>query len=43
MKIPDEFIVGYGLDFDGKYRNLPEVSILGDDRDLKDDKQGGNQ
>ena len=43
MRIPDEFIVGYGLDFDGRYRNLPEVSILGDDRDLKDDKQGGNQ
>lgn len=31
MAIPDEFIVGYGLDFDGKYRNLPDVSILGDD------------
>lgn len=31
MQIPDEFIVGYGLDFDGKYRNLPDVSILGDD------------
>ena len=40
MKIPDEFIVGYGLDFDGKYRNLPDVSILGDDRD---NDQGGNQ
>lgn len=31
MQIPDEFIVGYGLDYDGKYRNLPDVSILGDD------------
>jgi hypoxanthine phosphoribosyltransferase len=31
MKIPDEFIVGYGLDFDGKYRNLPDVAVLGDD------------
>ncbi len=29
IQIPDEFIVGYGLDFDGKYRNLPDVSILG--------------
>jgi len=31
MRIRDEFIVGYGLDFDGKYRNLPDVAILGDD------------
>ena len=28
LDIPDEFIVGYGLDFDEKYRNLPEVCIL---------------
>ncbi len=27
-QIPDEFIVGYGLDFDEKYRNLPFVGIL---------------
>lgn len=26
--IPDEFVVGYGLDFDEKYRNLPYVGIL---------------
>ncbi|MDQ2085114.1 hypoxanthine phosphoribosyltransferase [Herbivorax sp. ANBcel31] len=26
--IPDEFVVGYGLDFAGKYRNLPDVCIL---------------
>ncbi len=31
IQIPDEFIVGYGLDYDGNYRNLPDVSILGDD------------
>jgi hypoxanthine phosphoribosyltransferase len=31
LKIPDEFIVGYGLDYDGKYRNLRDVSVLGDD------------
>lgn len=28
MTIPDEFIVGYGLDFAGKYRNIPDVCIL---------------
>lgn len=28
MVIPDEFIVGYGLDYAGKYRNLPEVRIM---------------
>jgi hypoxanthine phosphoribosyltransferase len=26
--IPDEFVVGYGLDFAGKYRNLPSVAVL---------------
>lgn len=28
MVIPDEFVVGYGLDYDEKYRNLPYVGIL---------------
>ena len=27
-EIPDEFVVGYGLDFDEKYRNLPFVGVL---------------
>jgi len=27
FEIPDEFVVGYGLDVDGKYRNLPYVGI----------------
>ncbi len=26
--IPDEFVVGYGLDYDGFYRNYPEVATL---------------
>ncbi len=26
--IPDEFVIGYGLDFNEKYRNLPYVGIL---------------
>lgn len=28
MIIPDEFVVGYGLDYDEKYRTLPYVGIL---------------
>ncbi len=28
FEVPNEFIVGYGLDFDGVYRNLPFVGIL---------------
>lgn len=28
MDIPDEFVVGYGLDFSQKYRNLPFVGIF---------------
>jgi hypoxanthine phosphoribosyltransferase len=26
--IPNEFVVGYGLDYDERYRNLPDVSVL---------------
>ncbi|MEM1098825.1 MAG: hypoxanthine phosphoribosyltransferase [Planctomycetota bacterium] len=26
--IPDEFVVGYGLDYDGYYRNLPHIGVL---------------
>lgn len=29
--IPREFVVGYGLDYAGKYRNLPYVAVLGDE------------
>lgn len=28
VQVPDAFIVGYGLDYDEKYRNLPFVGIL---------------
>jgi hypoxanthine phosphoribosyltransferase len=28
FEIPDEFVVGYGLDYNGEYRNLPFVGIL---------------
>lgn len=26
--IPDEFVVGYGLDFDQRYRNLPYIGVI---------------
>lgn len=26
--IPNEFVVGYGLDYDQKYRNLPYIGVL---------------
>ena len=28
FNIPDEFVVGYGLDYDQRYRNLPYVGVL---------------
>ena len=28
FEIPDEFVVGYGLDYNGEYRNLPFVGVL---------------
>ena len=28
IEIPDEFVVGYGLDYDEQYRNLPYVGVL---------------
>ena len=27
-KIPDEFVVGYGLDYKQKYRNLPYIGVV---------------
>jgi hypoxanthine phosphoribosyltransferase len=29
--LPDKFVVGYGLDYDERYRNLPFVGVLHDD------------
>ena len=28
FEIPDEFVVGYGLDYDQRYRNLPYVGVI---------------
>lgn len=32
FEIPDEFVVGYGLDYDQKYRNLPYIGIVHPDK-----------
>jgi hypoxanthine phosphoribosyltransferase len=28
FEIPDEFVVGYGLDYDNYYRNVPDIVTL---------------
>jgi len=28
FEMGDEFVVGYGLDYEGRYRNLPYVGVL---------------
>lgn len=28
FQIPDEFVIGYGLDYDQRYRNLPYIGVL---------------
>ena len=28
FEVPDEFVVGYGLDYAQKYRNLPYIGVL---------------
>ncbi len=33
FKIPDEFVVGYGLDYDDEYRHLPYIGVM-EDSDL---------
>ena len=38
FEVPDEFVVGYGLDYKGEYRNLPFVGILHPEL-IKDKKQ----
>jgi hypoxanthine phosphoribosyltransferase len=35
FEIPDEFVVGYGLDFGERYRNLPDVCVLESDSEAE--------
>ena len=31
LEVPNEFVFGYGLDYDGYYRNLPYIAALKDE------------
>ena len=36
FQIPDEFVVGYGLDYDQRYRNLPYIGVVEFDGEAKE-------
>ncbi len=40
FEVPDEFVVGYGLDYREEYRNLPFIGILGPDEEQGKGKEG---
>jgi hypoxanthine phosphoribosyltransferase len=31
FKIPDKFVVGYGLDYAERFRNLPDICVFAED------------
>src|SRR5215208_2971719 len=33
FEVPDEFVIGYGIDYAGAYRNLPDIRVLAPDGD----------
>jgi hypoxanthine phosphoribosyltransferase len=32
FEVPDEFLVGYGLDYQGEYRNLPFIALMSEEK-----------
>lgn len=38
FKIPNEFVIGYGLDYNDEYRHLPYIGVL-EESDLADDAE----
>jgi hypoxanthine phosphoribosyltransferase len=42
FEIEDEFVVGYGLDYDGYFRNLPDVMVLGPARGAGERNEAGD-
>jgi len=36
FKIPDEFVVGYGLDYAERFRNLPDICVFSESRNSED-------
>ncbi|MHA6252887.1 hypoxanthine phosphoribosyltransferase [Oceanobacillus sp. CAU 1775] len=38
FEVPDEFVVGYGLDYDQRYRNLPYIGVLKEEIYTKDEE-----
>jgi hypoxanthine phosphoribosyltransferase len=43
FQIPDEFVVGYGLDFAEKYRNLRDVCVLEDGKGRSQEPEARSQ
>ena len=41
FKIADEFVIGYGLDLDGRYRNLKQVRVW-QNKSIANSRQTGN-